>query len=457
MKRNAAVLICLALIVIVTSLLVFRADHKSPVVLKEPVDVVSRPTEPFNNMGDELQVYCRLSLLEVCGYEFQKTDAVKWQKFMSDKTASLYGRMCAAYFLLDEYPEAREFIQEQFKSQNLRHRYNAARILGMYLSNAPTKKWAADLLIQALAKGDLDGSGITSSGQISGDYPDGDSLDIMLTPLNPVCWNLGRLKSTDAVPALISVLERRPRTTGAADALGVIGDQRAVPVLMKILDERTGYEHREIIALGKLKCKAAVPILISRLGHPETTFSGLDIEETQIILEALLGIGDPQALPAIEKFLEGDYPQKSKATARRVLIQLKNDDPVTSLLALLQHETYEPEKSDIVSDLTRFKDARVINTMSEIAKSSDSAFMRRVAIDALHQIGHRQALLELASLLKVKFPPGLKAEWGWKGPPPDFSKYFPDWISRCLKDSTKQDFGLDSEKWSEWIQVNVKD
>ena len=51
----------------------------------------------------------------------------------------------------------------------------------------------------------------------------------------------------------------------------------------------------------------------------------------------------------------------------------------------------------------------------------------------------------------------LRPDGGWKMSPPDFSKYFPDFIAQSLAKSTKQDFGLDGGKWSEWIRGNVKD
>ena len=73
-----------------------------------------------------------------------------------------------------------------------------------------------------------------------GKYPDGDKFDIMNSPLNDICWSLGTMKEQKAVPALISVLERRPRTPGAALRLGEIGDQRAIPILMRVLKDRSG-------------------------------------------------------------------------------------------------------------------------------------------------------------------------------------------------------------------------
>ena len=263
------------------------------------------------------------------------------------------------------------------------------------------------------------------------------------------------MKEKKAVPALISVLQRLPGTGGAAFALGEIGDPRAIPVLMKVLQDRSGYEDREVTALGKLKCKEAVPVLISRLGNPRTTFSGMDELETSAIFEALLAIGDARAIAPIEKYLAGANPARSKAIARRVLVQLQSPDPVKGLLELLDAETYEPERSDIILDLVKHPDERVVGKLATIARTSDSAFMRREAIFGLQNIGSRSSLLVLASLLDVTFPKDLKAEWGWKMKP-DFEKYFPETIEQSLKGCTKQDFGRDRKRWEEWITKNVE-
>jgi HEAT repeat protein len=261
------------------------------------------------------------------------------------------------------------------------------------------------------------------------------------------------MKEKDAVPALISVLDRCPDVGGAAFALGEIGDKRAIPVLMKLLENRSDWQDDEVTALGKLKHKEAVPILISRLGHPRTTFSDMDIIETEILLEALLAIGDRRAIEPIREYLDGVFPEKSKAAAKRVIAQLDSADPPGALLALLNQETYEPERSSIIGDLTKYRDNRIVENLSVLAHTSDSAFMRREAIFGLRTIGDKQAALALASLLEGEFPSDLKAEWGWKGVP-DFSKYFPEIIVNCLRQCTKQDFGVDRAKWEVWIKEN---
>ena len=48
----------------------------------------------------------------------------------------------------------------------------------------------------------------------------------------------------------------------------------------------------------------------------------------------------------------------------------------------------------------------------------------------------------------------MKARWGWKGPPRDFRKYFPEIVAMCLRQCTKQDFGEDRATWEQWIIKN---
>jgi hypothetical protein len=138
-----------------------------------------------------------------------------------------------------------------------------------------------------------------------------------------------------------------------------------------------------------------------------------------------------------------------------VLIQLTADDPIPGLLALLSGESYEPERTDIIAALAKHKDDRVVKELEKIARTSDSAFMRREAIGGLAKIGNRAALLALAALLNLKFSKELKAEWGWKGPP-DFSIYLPKTIVARLKHITGQTFGQDRQQWENWITENVK-
>jgi HEAT repeat protein len=377
------------------------------------------------------------------GYRYEKSHAPAWRALAMDEKADMYGRLCAAQFLLDDDDDARKFIEKEVRAQNLRHRYNAAEALRWYVGRDPAKAWGVRLMISLLEDRSLDGSGIESS---PSDYKGFDRDDIMFTPINTYCWDLGFMKEHAAVDALISVLERKPNIDGAAFALGEIGDRKAIPVLMKILKDNSGYEHREVTSLGQLKCKEALPILIARL--PTAGHGQLE----QQILEALADIGDKSAVPAIKSYLQ----TCDSRVARRVLARLDSTDPVADLLGQLEKETYEPARSDIISDLVRYKDPRVVEPFTKLARHSDSAFMRREAIFGLRAVATRQSLLELAALLDVKFPKNLKIEWGWKYPPDELEPFFRELITDCLKDYSKQDFGTNSRKWISWINENVK-
>ncbi|MCX5684926.1 MAG: HEAT repeat domain-containing protein, partial [Planctomycetota bacterium] len=171
---------------------------------------------------------------------------------------------------------------------------------------------------------------------------------------------------------------------------------------------------------------------------------------------ALLDIGDKRAIEPIDRYIQGPNLKENKAVARRVLVQLKETDPLPALRLLLDSEAYEPEKADLIENLSRYKDSRVVAWLSEIARNSPSAFMRREAIRGLGSVGTRQALLELTQLFKVKFPAELKAEWGWKVVP-DFSKFFPEWIQEVLEERTGQRLGRDGTRWAEWISSHYQE
>jgi HEAT repeat protein len=404
-----------------------------------------------NASGVELQVEERLRNV-LRSYVFQPAHSPWWKAVLRDEQTSVYGRLCAAYFLVSDDVEARRFVTRQAHAKNLRHRYNAAKVVETRVRRGAAAVWGIDLLLELIASGALDGSGVTSTPP--GDFPEGDRTDIMFSPVGDICWTLGALKPVRAVPTLIELLGRKPNIGGAAYALGEIGDARGAPVLMTILEHRTGYEDREVTALGKLKHLPAVPILLARLGHPRTTFSGLDVLEAQRILEALLAIGDKRAVPRIQAYLRGPHPKHAKAVARRVLIQLDDPDPVPGLVALLRSETYEPERADLLRALSKHADPRAIRAMDDVTTRSPSAFMRREAIRALGAIGNRAALLSLANALTARFA-NLTSEFGWKTPPTSFETFFPALITTTLEAATDQKLGADALAWKSWIESNV--
>jgi len=406
---------------------------------------------PLRNMPPfEFQTIRRWEGLEYgVGYRYEPAHADAWLKYLHDDTKSVYARLIAAFYLLDDYEEARKFMAEQMKSSNVRARHNAAAMLDRFAPRdpkSPQRDWRNGLLLSALADGSLDGRRVDHSP--AHDYPEADRNDFDHTPIDDVCRHFAFDKRPEAVPALISVLERRPETGGAASALGAIGDERALPVLMKILKNRKGHEVDVAYALAKFKHLEAVPILAARLGHPRS--------DPTTLLEVLLKFGDLRAVEPIEKYLAGNPPDEEKSIARRVLVQLRSPDPVKELIELYDRETESYARSRLIEALTEHHDARVTAKFTDIARTSDFASERRDALNGLATLADRRSLLALAALLDQTWPANLKERFmGKVRMEHDYAEEFPQDIHADLKLATKQDFGRDRKKWEAWIEQNV--
>lgn len=154
-------------------------------------------------------------------------------------------------------------------------------------------------------------------------------------------WWLGkyRICTPAAVDGLIAALEDEARTAlggyplrrNAARALGKLGDQRAVPGLLRCLD-CSDYYVREAAAqsLEMLPTPAAVPALMQLLDggvaaaqqvaeRPHLT------QPYEAVLEALGSLHATMAIPLIQPFLEHPVARVQYA-ALRAMYQLTQDD-----------------------------------------------------------------------------------------------------------------------------------
>jgi len=396
----------------------------------------------------ELEVYYRLHRLKP-SYRYDPAHADAWRHLLHDPSVDVYARLCAAYFLLDHDDAARTLVLRQVQSRDPAARNNAVKIVQMHVRENPGNRWGIDLMIDALASGKLDGRDGPSSckeGQCDG----------MNAPIDAVCSTLGFLKERRAVTELIALLSRQPAVSRAAFALGEIGDVRATPILMTIVESGKDRDDEAVIALGKLKAEEAVPTLIARLGHPRSTFSGLDLLETERLLEALRDIGDSRSVPAIRKYLTGNFPAKAKAVARRVLAQLVHEEPSAALAALLRDAPDDAERCRIIADLGRRDSDEAVAELVRIARIYPSAILRRDSIKTLGTMRTQSSLLALCDLLTARYPEHLRADSGWKGEPPrDFSRYFPALVVETLRQATGQPFGAQPAPWRAWIVRNV--
>ena len=142
--------------------------------------------------------------------------------------------------------------------------------------------------------------------------------------------SLGWMQAVDAVPALIAKAHQNddlPLKRRAIQALGQIGDGRAVPEVMAAVDSQDRYSSENaILALGWLKAAEAVPRLIEiatdeskpltggeamnwdkRLGRKPWVMPVMNRRGSAIT--ALGYIGDKSAIPALEEIVKRNKPE----------------------------------------------------------------------------------------------------------------------------------------------------
>jgi HEAT repeat protein len=164
---------------------------------------------------------------------------------------------------------------------------------------------------------------------------------------------LGETKAKAAVDVLLEQV-RRVGDQESVNALGHIGDARAVPVLIEkfrtLNAKRVDYATRPYIsALGELKTPEAIDFLIEHLSFWDAP-------------EALFETGSAKALPALEAHLQKmqkqtrDRDRANLAATRIAIIRLKDRQPATTLLALAEDvEEEEQVRRDAIKVLPNYR------------------------------------------------------------------------------------------------------
>jgi hypothetical protein len=126
-----------------------------------------------------------------------------------------------------------------------------------------------------------------------------------------------------------------------------------------------------------------------------------------IAINSLLGSDPEQALPMLEKFLNGPQPLKLKERALFVLSQ-SGSSKAREVVARIASGNRNPElQMKAIRDLGLFGGKESRATLEEIYKSSRDMDVKRVILQSFMVSGERQRLLEVA---KSEQSPQLRAE-----------------------------------------------
>jgi len=265
-------------------------------------------------------------------------------------------------------------------------------------------------------------------------------------PSRYLLYTVGEVRERQLIPALKIMIELQSfGASQAVRALGEIGDASVGPFLLsKFSCEEAEYG----AALGMLKYRHAVAYLTNCLDAGK----GGSIE----ILHDLLAIGDPSAVPSIERFVNSlpENASKSRRIAECVLLQLREGNASAVLVSTLDAEKDEHEKIEMIRELGLYYDQRAIDKLFEIAVSSEHTLLRGSAIWTLGAMKDKKALLALISVISTNAPP--PADFDklaiLAGRPKDYSRLE---AAKALRHTTRQDFDYDAVAWSRWVTENL--
>jgi len=195
---------------------------------------------------------------------------------------------------------------------------------------------------------------------------------------------LGRLGDERVIPLLLPVLasDHTPSIVEAAiEALVSFGDASAIPVLIDLVKQQHYSVHAALDALARLRQPEAVPGLLEALDR------GLEMEMPDEVKASILWtlgeLEDPRAVPALLEIAE-THDKDMRAAAIEALGKIRDPAAVPALIAYLGDDTVL-NRQDYAGTLFLFQTYRGKRVAS-------------MAIDALLRIGTEEAQEAVANL-----------------------------------------------------------
>lgn len=184
----------------------------------------------------------------------------------------------------------------------------------------------------------------------------------------------------------------------AIKALVELGDKRAVPALVKLLDDQVpGIRQAAAIALGELRSAASVPALVRALEE----WTGR--QEIQTLLIALHKIADRRALPALLRLLERTHNGNLIVMSESPIVDIVTADDLADLkrsvdaAASSGHVRFPQHLRGIwVSALAKAGDARHVQEIAAMLRAGEHDWK---LFEALGRIGGDDAVVALKGYL----------------------------------------------------------
>ncbi|ABA23115.1 Predicted signal transduction protein containing Nacht domain [Trichormus variabilis ATCC 29413] len=204
---------------------------------------------------------------------------------------------------------------------------------------------------------------------------------------------LGRIGTETAIPGLLELLKDSESNvrSSAANALGNIGTETAIPGLLELLkDSESNVRSSAAFALVRIGTEAAIPGLLELLKDSES-----NVRSSAAF--ALGIIGTEAAIPGLLELLK-DSESNVRSSAAFALGRIGTEAAIPGLLELLK-DSESNVRSSAADALGNIGTEVAIPGLLELLKDSESN-VRSSAVNALVRIGTEAAIPGLLELLK---------------------------------------------------------
>jgi HEAT repeat protein len=267
---------------------------------------------------------------------------------------------------------------------------------------------------------------------------------VYLSTHSAVLDALVELKATEAVPAIIELAKKSNGHPGYLLALQRLGDSRTIPPLLEMLqaykktpgaDDKDQYHFDRLVeTLAALRAKQAVPVLLKHLGR-------------ESCVEALGELGDPQAIPALQKVAAGKGT--IAVAAKLAIAKLGEGDPTPRYVALLADKTLSDNEKRIVAErLEETKSPLAIPHLVAVIRNDPNRYATFGSIQGLGQIKDLAAAEALIRSFDFDYTGKSKEEHEMR--PAARPSDYPAAIAKSLRQLTGANIGTNPAHWRKW-------
>lgn len=399
---------------------------------------------------EQLKLYDPASVAKEFERRMQAEKTSVPMKFLLACPAAAAGSEEAAIFFLESAKDT-----NYFTARNLHYALSIAN--WHYTGERPDWQrtvppgWLVELSVAILA----DSRVLTGMEKI--DYLRGKAIKVSAASRNTDNLMMLAKSSDKLLPLLIGRVKAREADWGTLQTLASMGDLRAAPVLIEGVKggwfDADLYESA-VYALSRIKAKEAVPALLADIEQPIAIEALGEIGDPRA-LPALREVAAAKgSIIRGGEPVSGELDRQRYFRAKMALSQLDRKDAAVTLAEMLADPTWQrDERYEIVSRMVWLNDPRVIPHLIKVIQTESQRrntaepnyYIIEMAVGALGELKYRAAVEGLIECLGLDF----NAEYLGKGEHATPVTYR-NRIAKSLQALTGQSFGGDKQPWLKW-------